>query len=160
MLHGIELLVQLVQKPGHSDQVPGIGQLPQTAAEEELVVVGRRHALDEGVVQLGNPRHLNDIERLHTIVLEVMLQPLTEVHLDKNGRLLIAVIDQKLPGQGRQFCRHSMFVRFLPQGIDDGIAGVFLLVVPVNNPWRIRPREIQDSDKAKCQHGPIGPNSR
>src|SRR5438552_6240961 len=96
LLVGYEHQVQLFQKACHPEEVPGVGQLPESAAEAELIAVRRRERRDERVVKFRHARHLNDVERLHPIILEVMLQPFSVINLDENTRLLIVVIEQKL----------------------------------------------------------------
>src|SRR5207247_7474466 len=58
MLGGIEHLVQLVQKACHPEEVPGVGQLPESDAEAELIAVRRRERRDERVVKYRHARQL------------------------------------------------------------------------------------------------------
>ena len=88
---------------------------------------------------LRHTGHLDDVKRLNIVVQEMVLSPFDTVELPK----ILFRIHQLLGEPSKDLKKpawqagNSVLIRLLAKLIDDRIAGVFLLVIPDNDPWLV-----------------------
>ena len=116
MVGGVDPFIQDRQKRFHAQDISSIGQLPEPSCRREVRIAGWLKLAKEGLIVLGHPRHLIDVQGLDIVVEEKMLHPFAGEQVHK-----ISIIGQITSCHWHEPSGYAMFVWCSRQEIHDRI---------------------------------------
>ena len=145
----VQLPVEFIGGASRTDQIAGAGQFP---APQQPRQARFGHGPLKGREVLRDARHLDNIQRLDLVILEVVLHPFDAIEAIQQSEL-------RREGEGQD--RHPLLVRLVvfEEEIKHLVGNIFLGPVHIDDERKVGPAQVQYQQRPQPGAGPPSPAS-